>query len=170
MAVLRPSWEVSMSRNPLRARRILAMVLVIAALFVGGLAGSWATAKTGRSPFAPAEVPMWISTAVGADIGNQVSFVNGFVPVVKRVLPAVVKVEAKNLPVLTFGDSSKMQVGDFAIAVGNPFGVGQTVTMGIISAIGRGGLGIEDYEDFIQTDAAINPGNSGGAMVNVRGE
>ena len=258
-----------MSRNPLRARRILAMVLVIAALFVGGLAGSWATAKTGRSPFAPAEVPMWISTAAGADIGNQVSFVNGFVPVVKRVLPAVVniasskiirspdrgpqapffsdpffqqffgdefsqqfrapreqrehslgsgvivspdghiltnnhvvegateikvslsdkrelsarivgtdpktdvavlKVEAKNLPVLTFGDSSKMQVGDFAIAVGNPFGVGQTVTMGIISAIGRGGLGIEDYEDFIQTDAAINPGNSGGAMVNVRGE
>ena len=71
---------------------------------------------------------------------------------------------------LTLGDSSKVQVGDFALAVGNPFGIGQTLTMGIISATGRGGLGIEDYEDFLQTDAAINPGNSGGALVNVRGE
>jgi len=83
---------------------------------------------------------------------------------------AVVKIEAKGLPVLAFGDSSKVQVGEFALAVGNPFGVGQTLTMGIISATGRRGLDIEDYEDFIQTDAAVNPGNSGGALVNVRGE
>ncbi|MGD1091070.1 MAG: trypsin-like peptidase domain-containing protein [Bryobacteraceae bacterium] len=83
---------------------------------------------------------------------------------------ALVKIESKGLPVIPFGDSSKVQVGEFALAVGNPFGIGQTVTMGIISATGRGGLGIEDYEDFIQTDAAVNPGNSGGALVNVRGE
>jgi serine protease Do len=83
---------------------------------------------------------------------------------------AVLKVEAKNLPVVVFGDSSKVEVGQFALALGNPFGIGQTVTMGIVSAIGRGGLGIEDYEDFIQTDAAINPGNSGGALVNSQGE
>jgi serine protease Do len=68
------------------------------------------------------------------------------------------------------GDSDKAQIGDYVLAVGNPFGVGQTVTMGIVSAMGRGGLGIEDYEDFIQTDAPINPGNSGGALVNDRGE
>jgi serine protease Do len=83
---------------------------------------------------------------------------------------AVVKVEASNLPVITVGSSSKLEVGDCVLAIGNPFGVGQTVTMGIISATGRAGLGIEDYEDFIQTDAAINPGNSGGALVNDRGE
>ncbi|HEU0006056.1 MAG TPA: DegQ family serine endoprotease [Terriglobia bacterium] len=83
---------------------------------------------------------------------------------------AVLKLEQKNLPVLTFGDSSKVEVGDFALAIGNPFGIGQTVTMGIVGATGRGGFGIEDYEDFIQTDAAINPGNSGGALINVRGE
>jgi serine protease Do len=83
---------------------------------------------------------------------------------------AVLKVDAKNLPVLAFGDSSKMQVGNFVLAIGNPFGLNQTVTLGIVSATGRGGLGIEDYEDFIQTDAAINPGNSGGALVNERGD
>lgn len=83
---------------------------------------------------------------------------------------AVVKIEAKGLPVLAFGDSSKVQIGEFALAVGNPFGIGQTLTMGIISATGRRGLEIEDYEDFIQTDAAVNPGNSGGALVNVHGE
>jgi serine protease Do len=83
---------------------------------------------------------------------------------------AVLKIDEKNLPVVTFGDSAKVQVGEFALAVGNPFGVGQTVTMGIVSATGRGGLGIETYEDFIQTDASINPGNSGGALANVRGE
>jgi len=68
------------------------------------------------------------------------------------------------------GDSSHVQIGDVALAIGNPFGIGQTVTMGIIGATSRGGLGIEDYEDFIQTDAAINPGNSGGALVNTNGE
>jgi serine protease Do len=83
---------------------------------------------------------------------------------------AVLKIEASNLPVITVGNSSKMQVGDAVLAIGNPYGVGQTVTMGIVSATGRAGLGIEDYEDFIQTDASINPGNSGGALVNDRGE
>jgi serine protease Do len=83
---------------------------------------------------------------------------------------AVLKVNAQNLPAITFGDSSNVQVGNFALAIGDPFGVGQTVTMGIISAVGRGNLGIEDYEDFIQTDAAINPGNSGGALINDQGE
>src|SRR5262245_5749837 len=83
---------------------------------------------------------------------------------------AVIKVDEKNLPALTLGNSANVQVGDFALAIGNPFGVGQTVTMGIVGATSRGGLGIEHYEDFIQTDAAINPGNSGGALINVRGE
>jgi serine protease Do len=83
---------------------------------------------------------------------------------------AVLKIDAGKLTPLTIGDSSKVEVGDVAIAVGDPFGVGQTVTKGIISAKGRGGLGIEDYEDFLQTDAPINPGNSGGALVNDRGE
>jgi len=83
---------------------------------------------------------------------------------------AVLKIEADHLATLPFADSSKVEVGDLALAMGNPFGVGRTVTMGIVSAIQRGNLGIEDYEDFIQTDASINPGNSGGALVNVRGE
>ena len=83
---------------------------------------------------------------------------------------AVVKIDASSLPTITLGDSSKLQVGDYALAIGNPFGVGETGTMGIISATGRNGLDIEDYEDFIQTDAAINPGNSGGALLNIRGE
>jgi len=83
---------------------------------------------------------------------------------------AVLKIEGSNFPAITLGDSSKVQVGDYALAIGDPFGVGQTVTMGIVSAKGRGNLGIEDYEDFIQTDAPINPGNSGGALVNDRGE
>jgi serine protease Do len=83
---------------------------------------------------------------------------------------AVLKVEGSDFPAITVGDSNKVQVGDYALAIGDPFGVGQTVTMGIISAKNRGGLGIEDYEDFIQTDAPINPGNSGGALINDRGE
>jgi serine protease Do len=83
---------------------------------------------------------------------------------------AVLKVDATNLPAVTIADSSKVQVGDYALAIGDPFGVGETVTMGIVSATGRTNLGIEDYEDFIQTDAPINPGNSGGALVNDRGE
>jgi Do/DeqQ family serine protease len=83
---------------------------------------------------------------------------------------ALIKVDAKDLPHVTLGTSANVEVGDIALAMGNPFGLGQTVTMGIISATGRGGLGIEDYEDFIQTDASINPGNSGGALVNTKGE
>lgn len=83
---------------------------------------------------------------------------------------AFLKVDAKDLPALPLGDSSKVQVGDIVLAIGNPFGLGDTVTMGIVSATGRGNLGIEDYEDFIQTDAAINPGNSGGALINTNGE
>lgn len=83
---------------------------------------------------------------------------------------AVLQADIKELHAIPFGDSDKLRVGDFAIAIGNPFGLGQTVTSGIISALGRTGLGIEGYENFIQTDASINPGNSGGALVNLRGE
>ena len=83
---------------------------------------------------------------------------------------AVVKIAATGLPTIRIGDSSKLHVGDYAFAIGNPFGVGETATMGIISATGRNGLDIEDYEDFIQTDAAINPGNSGGALLNAHGD
>lgn len=85
---------------------------------------------------------------------------------------AILKVEQDDLALthIPFADSSEIRVGDFAVAIGNPFGLGQTVTSGIISALGRTGLGIEGYEDFIQTDASINPGNSGGALVNLRGE
>jgi serine protease Do len=83
---------------------------------------------------------------------------------------AVLKIDATNLPTLAVGDSSKLQVGDVIFAIGDPFGIGETATMGIVSATGRGGLGIEGYEDFIQTDAAINPGNSGGAMIDLHGD
>jgi serine protease Do len=83
---------------------------------------------------------------------------------------AVLKIPPGNLFSVTLADSSRVQVGDLALAIGDPFGIGRTVTMGIVSATGRGGLGIEDYEDFIQTDASINPGNSGGALVNARGQ
>jgi len=83
---------------------------------------------------------------------------------------AVIKVEATDLPFIQWGDSSSLQVGEYVLAVGNPFGLNSTVTLGIVSALGRGGMGITQYEDFIQTDAAINPGNSGGALVNTRGE
>lgn len=83
---------------------------------------------------------------------------------------AVLKINGKNLSQLTMADSEQLLVGDFVVAIGNPFGLGQTVTTGIVSALGRTGLGIEGYEDFIQTDASINPGNSGGALVNLHGE
>lgn len=82
---------------------------------------------------------------------------------------AVVKIDMQTLPTMTFGHSDNAQVGDVVLAIGNPFGVGQTVTMGIISALGRTHLGINTFENFIQTDAAINPGNSGGALVDVSG-
>jgi Do/DeqQ family serine protease len=83
---------------------------------------------------------------------------------------ALLALDAPDLAAVTLGDSDRLQVGDLVIAIGNPFGLGQTVTSGIVSALGRGGLGIEGYEDFIQTDASINPGNSGGALVNSKGE
>jgi serine protease Do len=83
---------------------------------------------------------------------------------------AVIKIDEHNLPTLPLSDSSHAQIGDVVLAVGDPFGLGQTVTMGIVSATGRSGLGIERFEDFIQTDAPINPGNSGGALINTRGE
>jgi Do/DeqQ family serine protease len=92
---------------------------------------------------------------VGADAGTDI---------------AVLKVEPKNLIDVRFGDSDALQVGDFVIAIGNPFGLGQTATSGIVSALGRSGLSMEGYEHFIQTDASINPGNSGGALVNLKGE
>jgi serine protease Do len=83
---------------------------------------------------------------------------------------AVIKIEEKGLPYLHLGDSSRLEVGDWVLAVGNPFGLSHTLTAGIVSAKGRSGMGINDYEDFIQTDAAINPGNSGGPLVNLDGE
>ncbi|BFU95034.1 MAG: Serine protease Do [Nitrospira sp.] len=83
---------------------------------------------------------------------------------------AVVKIDAQKLPTVIWGDASKLQVGEYVLAVGNPFGLNSTVTLGIVSALGRGRMGITQYEDFIQTDAAINPGNSGGALVNTKGE
>jgi serine protease Do/serine protease DegQ len=92
---------------------------------------------------------------VGSDAGTDV---------------AVLKIEPDNLKALRLGDSDALNVGDYVLAIGNPFGIGQTVTSGIVSALGRTGLSIEGYEDFIQTDAAINPGNSGGALVNLKGE
>ena len=92
---------------------------------------------------------------VGADPGTDI---------------AVVRVDPKNLVDVKFGDSDALQVGDFVIAIGNPFGLGQTATSGIVSALGRSGLSMEGFEHFIQTDASINPGNSGGALVNLKGE
>jgi len=92
---------------------------------------------------------------LGSDVGTDV---------------ALLKVEPDNLKALTFGDSDVLRVGDYVLAIGNPFGLGQTVTSGIVSALGRTGLDIEGYEDFIQTDASINPGNSGGALINLKGE
>ena len=83
---------------------------------------------------------------------------------------AVVQIPAENLTALPLANSDNLEVGDFVVAIGNPFGLGQTVTSGIVSALGRSGLGIQRHEDFIQTDASINPGNSGGALVNLRGQ
>jgi serine protease Do len=83
---------------------------------------------------------------------------------------ALLKVDATNLPVIPWGDSSKLKVAEWVMAVGTPFSLSQTVTLGIVSALGRSNMGIAAYEDFVQTDAAINPGNSGGALINIRGE
>ncbi len=83
---------------------------------------------------------------------------------------AVIKISGKDLPILNWADSEKLEVGEYVLAIGNPFGLNSTITLGIVSAVGRANMGIEQYENFIQTDAAINPGNSGGALVNTRGE
>ena len=83
---------------------------------------------------------------------------------------ALIKIDANNLPVLPLGDSDKLEVGEWVMAIGNPFGLSYTLTVGVVSAKGRSNVGITDYEDFIQTDAAINPGNSGGPLINIRGE
>jgi serine protease DegQ len=82
---------------------------------------------------------------------------------------AVIKADLGNLPAISIGDTSKVRVGDVVLAIGNPFGVGQTVTMGIVSALGRSQLGVSAFENFVQTDAAINPGNSGGALIDIQG-
>ncbi|HEU6449158.1 MAG TPA: DegQ family serine endoprotease [Verrucomicrobiae bacterium] len=111
-----------------------------------------------------------VKVALGDD--NQKKYDARVVGTDPRTDVAVLKIEAKNLPAITFGDSSQVEIGDVVLAIGNPFGVGQTVTEGIISALGRHGYGINGprgYEDFIQTDAAINPGNSGGALVDAEG-
>ena len=105
----------------------------------------------------------------------QVSFADGHVLAAKVVGTdpesdlAVLRIDGKGLTPITLGQSEKAQVGDVVLAIGNPFGVGQTVTMGIVSALGRNRLGVNRYENFIQTDAAINPGNSGGALVDING-
>ena len=83
---------------------------------------------------------------------------------------ALLKIEAESLTALPLGDSNELQIGDYVVAIGNPFGLGQTITAGIVSAVGRSGLSLESYEDFIQTDAAINIGNSGGALISLKGE
>lgn len=110
------------------------------------------------------------ATEVKVTLSDKREFEAKIVGIDPKTDVAVLKIDASNLKSVTLGDSSKVEVGDTALAIGDPFGVGQTVTRGIISATGRGNLGIEDYEDFIQTDAPINPGNSGGALINDRGE
>src|SRR6187200_3756823 len=95
------------------------------------------------------------ATVVGSDVPSDV---------------AVLKVPTENLIQLALGDSTRLEVGDFVVAIGNPFGLQHTVTSGIVSGLGRSGINPDGYEDFIQTDASINPGNSGGALVNLRGE
>ena len=110
---------------------------------------------------------------VGVTLSDKRTFKAKVVGTDPRSDIAVLKIPANKLASITLGSSAKMRVGDIVLAIGDPFGVGETVTMGIVSATGRKNLGIEGpegYEDFIQTDAAINPGNSGGALVNTRGE
>ncbi len=103
-------------------------------------------------------------------LGNKKEYKGKVIGTDPKTDIAVIKINADDLPAVTWGDSDHLQVGEYVLAIGNPFGLNQTVTMGIVSAVGRANVGIADYEDFIQTDAAINPGNSGGALVNSRGE
>jgi serine protease Do len=110
------------------------------------------------------------ATDIKVDLADKREFQAKLIGTDPKTDIAVLKIEATGLPTLAIGDSSKLQVGDVIFAIGDPFGVGETATMGIISATQRGGLGIENYEDFIQTDAPINPGNSGGAMIDLHGD
>jgi serine protease Do len=110
------------------------------------------------------------ATEVTVSLSDDREFVGKVVGTDPGTDIAVLKIEADGHTARPYADSAQLEVGDLALAIGNPSGIGRTVTMGIVSAIGRGGLGIEDYEDFIQTDASINPGGSGGALTNVRGE
>ena len=103
-------------------------------------------------------------------LGDKREFIGKVVGTDPKTDVAVIRIKAKDLPTVPWGDSDKLEAGEYVLAMGNPFGLNQTVTMGIVSAVGRANVGIADYEDFIQTDAAINPGNSGGALVNTRGE
>lgn len=103
-------------------------------------------------------------------LGDKREFLGKVVGTDPKTDLAVLKIDGEDLPTITWGNSDTLEVGEYVLAIGNPFGLNQTVTLGIVSAVGRANVGIADYEDFIQTDAAINPGNSGGAMVNVRGE
>ena len=109
------------------------------------------------------------ATDIKVDLADKREFTAKLIGRDEKTDIAVLKIDASNLPTLAVGDSSKLQVGDVIFAIGDPFGIGETATMGIVSATGRNGLGIEGYEDFIQTDAAINPGNSGGAMIDLHG-
>ena len=110
------------------------------------------------------------ATKITVSLGDRREFAAELVGSDARTDIAVLKIDADDLPSLSLAGSSAVEVGDLVLAMGNPFGIGQTVTMGIVSATGRAGLNPENYEDFIQTDAAINPGNSGGPLVNMRGE
>jgi len=109
------------------------------------------------------------ATDIKVDLSDKREFQAKLIGTDPKTDIAVLKIDATNLPMLAIGDSSKLRVGDVVFAIGEPYGLGGTATMGIISATGRGDLGIENYEDFIQTDAAINPGNSGGAMIDLHG-
>lgn len=109
------------------------------------------------------------ATDVKVDLSDKREFQAKVIGTDSKTDIAVLKIDATNLPTLAIGDSSKLRVGDVVFAIGEPYGLTSTATMGIVSATGRGDLGIENYEDFIQTDAAINPGNSGGAMIDLHG-
>jgi len=144
----------------------------------GGGGGSREVASAGSGVIVDAERGYILTNhhVVGDADAIQISLIDGSVHDAEIVGSdpatdiAVIKVDAEGLTEMTIGDSTGARVGDFVIAIGNPFGLGHTVTSGIISALGRSGISRDGYEDFIQTDASINPGNSGGALVNMNGE
>ncbi len=110
------------------------------------------------------------ATDIKVDLADKREFTAKVIGTDSNTDIAVLKINASDLPTMKFGNATDLHVGDIVLAVGDPYGIGETATMGIVSATGRSGLGIEGYEDFIQTDAAINPGNSGGALVNLNGD